>query len=83
MGYWVDSTAASKATEGKLLGRTEPCRETKYSWWQVYYKDGIITACVFFDGVVTCGEEIEEKELSMYVDDDAEALKLLADAKLK
>ena len=74
-----DTIARNAVINGKLIGRTEPSQETKYSWWQVYVlpNDEII-ACVFTDDTgVCCGELITQEQLGQYVDDEVEARKLL------
>lgn len=65
---------------GTLIGTTEPSRETKYSYWEAYAKDGKIIAVVCANGwSVGCGEEIAVDELGMFVDDKEQAINLLKD----
>ena len=79
--YMNDTNAREFARTGTEIGRTEPSRETKWSWWQVYSKDDRIVACVVDeDNGIICGEEITRQELPSYVDDIEEALELLAEA---
>lgn len=79
MGSYVDEKTAREAHAGGIrLGATVPARDTKYSWWEVVlYKEQII-ACVLCDGVVSCGEVIDSKQLGSYVADPADARRILA-----
>jgi hypothetical protein len=47
--YVSESVAKDFVENGKLIGRTEPTRESKYTWWEVYEKADEIVACVFSD----------------------------------
>jgi hypothetical protein len=70
MGKYVNDVAARTAHDrGIKIGETEPSRETKYSWWEVYKWSDYIIACVMTENGVTCGEEILMDELHLYVDD--------------
>lgn len=81
MSKFVGQEASERASAaGRLIGRTEPTRETKGSWWEVYVMpDGSIIACVM-DGTVgvVCGEQIERSEVGRYVDNEEAALFALA-----
>ena len=69
MSEYVDEIVAQKAyDEGIKIGETEPCRESKGSWWEVYKTSKGIIACVLTSWGVSCGEKITEDELHMYVD---------------
>jgi hypothetical protein len=72
---FVGQEIAQEAFEkGVFLGKTEPCRETKYSWWDVRYHNGKIIACVMHDDTgVSCGEEIKTTSLHLYTDNPLEA----------
>ena len=84
MGNFVNELVAIEASEnGILLGKTDPSRETKYSWWEVFFYQNKVIACVCFEGGVSCGEEITEEELTLYVDDEKIAKENLAKAKEK
>ena len=74
--------AIAARKNGVKLGETQPCRETKYSWWEVFYYNGEIIACVMDDenGVV-CAEYTKESEIVNYLGDDEAALKILASAR--
>jgi hypothetical protein len=76
--YVNEETARTAAVSGVMVGRTEPCRDTKGSCWQVYLNDWKLTACVVVDPWgISCGEEITETELPLYVDDEKEAIRLI------
>ena len=69
MGEYVGEKIARHASEnGVLVGKTEPCAETKFSWWQVYRVDHELIACVFANGACVCGERISDAELPLYVE---------------
>jgi hypothetical protein len=79
MGSYVGEETASNAKDnGLLLGCTEPSRETKGSWWEVFLVKNEIIACVMFDGGVSCGERITKDELHLYCDSPESALEILA-----
>jgi len=71
MGKYVDEQVAKAArSTGMLIGKTEPSRETKGSWWEVYANNGELIACVMVGpDWVSCGESLPSTELHMYVDD--------------
>lgn len=71
MGKYVNEQIAKAArSTGTLIGKTEPCRETKGSWWEVYVNKGELTACVMAGpDWVSCGESLPSTELHLYVDD--------------
>lgn len=70
MAKYVDeATARAHAEKGTLIGKTEPCRDSKYMWWEVYEYNGIKIACCCEDSYgIVCGDQIEEHELEMYRD---------------
>lgn len=70
---------------GVLIGETEPCRETKYTFWLVYaVRDGGVVAGVADDdNGVTSGERIEDGEIGSYVDDTGAAQAKLSEARAK
>lgn len=73
-----DSVMHAAIDNDILLGSTQPSRETKGAHYEVYLaSDNKIIACVCTDDWSVCGEEIEAKDISMYVDDTAKAVKLL------
>lgn len=75
MSEYVSEDVAQRAAEnGAEVGRTEPSRETKGSWWQVYAIDGELIACVFTGWGASCGERITADELPLYTDDPHAAL---------
>jgi len=79
--YVNENVAIEFAQTGTLIGKTEPSRETKWTWWEVYTKDDRIVACVVDEenGII-CGEEISRQELPGYVDDIENALETLVEA---
>lgn len=75
-----DSVGYAASDNGKLIGQTEPSRETKFSWWMVYLHEGKIYACCYEgqDGNFCFAEEITEDEVHLYVDDPEKAKSFLA-----
>ncbi len=71
MSQYVDEKIAQAAHDyGIKIGETEPSRETKGSWWEVFLVEGgDIIACVMTDWGVSCGEKILPDEVKLYVDD--------------
>lgn len=71
MGQYVNEQRACEAKEnGKFLGKTEPCSETKWSWWEVYEHADEFIACVIDDSYgVSCGEKIQRSEFGLYMDE--------------
>lgn len=71
MAILDDSIGYAAADNGTFLGKTEPSRQTKFSWWEVFYHNGKIIACVYagMNGDFCCCEEVKESELGSYVDD--------------
>ena len=70
MAKYVDEKIANNAAEkGTLIGTTEPCADSKGSWWEVYLIGEEIIACVVTDIGVSCGKLISESELDSYCDD--------------
>lgn len=68
MGTYVgESVAKEWHDNGLKVAFSEPSRETKGSWWEVYlYQDRLI-ACVMYDSsYVSCGEEISKAEIEAY-----------------
>jgi hypothetical protein len=77
MSEFVDEETARSFADGIFLGKTEPMRETKYMWWEVYLKGGDIIACAIDESYgICCGEKITISEISAYVEDDEEALEI-------
>jgi len=64
---------------GTLIGRTEPDRHSKYSWWQVYWFEDKALAVVFDEenGAICAEEVLTTEALSSYVDDVDAALDVL------
>lgn len=70
MSHVNEQDARKAAERGTLIGKTEPGRDTKGTWWQVYLHDGELIACVFDEmWGASCGERIDESELGSYCDD--------------
>ncbi len=67
--YCGESEAKYAAENGVKIGETAPCKESKGSWWEVYYLDGKIFATVNTDWGVSCGEVVSDDEVKFYVDD--------------
>lgn len=80
MSEYIGKEQAQQAADyGVKIGETEPCRETKGSWWQVMVYRGRIFACSTWPGQgVNCGEEITADELPLYCDDPDAARRVLA-----
>ena len=79
MSEYVNETAAREAHKnGTKIGETEPTRETKGTWWEVFKSGEDIIACVMSEDGVVCGERITPAELDMYVDDTETAILNLA-----
>jgi len=79
MAHYIDEVLAKKVyNSGRKIGETEPSRETKGSWWEVFYipTDGLY-ACVMTSWGVECGEKISKDELPMYCDDVEKARELI------
>lgn len=53
--------------DGEFIGKTNPCRESKWTWWEVFKIENVIVACVMTSQGVQCGEEISENELRFYI----------------
>jgi len=66
--YVTEEIANNAADKGKLIGKTEPTVETKFSWWEVYEYEGKHIACVCTGDGVSCGEQIEPEEFHLYMD---------------
>jgi hypothetical protein len=65
----VDIVVATEASEhGILVGKSVPCPETKWTWWEVYRHKDKLVACAMSEQGVGCGIVIEEGELPKYVD---------------
>lgn len=78
--YVNEKIAQAAADNGVKIGETEPSRETKGSWWEVFkLENGDIIACVMGDWGVSCGEKITPTELKYYVDDVEAAVAALAE----
>lgn len=78
MSKHVNERVAQRfASEGRLIGKCEPCEGSKGTWWQVYELDGEIVACVFSRWGVSCGDMISREELGSYVDDADVAMSLI------
>lgn len=71
--YCGEDEATFAAINGIKIGETQPCKESKGSWWEVFYVDGNITATVNTNLGISCGEIINEDELCLYVDDFEDA----------
>lgn len=54
--------------DGVKIGETEPTRDTKFLYYEVYLYNGSLYACVMDSGSIVCGEQISIDELSLYVD---------------
>lgn len=67
-----DKIGYDASDHGTPLGKTEPTRESKFSWFEVFYHNGKIIACVYAgqNGDFCFCEEVEESKLSSYVEDD-------------
>ena len=80
MGKYINNkTARQAALTGTMVGKTEPCSETKGTWWEVYWDGKQLTACVVADPWgISCGEQISESELGLYCDDEKEARRIMA-----
>lgn len=77
MAKFIDDSVMNKALDsGKLIGKSEPTRDTKFSWYGVYLFEGCLIAIVFQapDDWAICAEEITKDELPLYVDDLPAAL---------
>ena len=74
-----DDQAYEAIDRGVKIGGTEPCRESKGSWWSVVVYQGKIYACAIWPGQgASGGEEITADELPLYCDDPDAARKVLA-----
>lgn len=77
-----ENRAYLAAAQGVKLGETRPSKETKGSWFEVYFHKNEIIAVIFFDTqncYIADGEIIDESELKMYTEDPEEAIaKLLS-----
>lgn len=70
MSNYANQELTREASEkGVLIGKTEPCRETKFSWWEVFFYNEKIIACVCWETGISGGEEITEDELNLFVDE--------------
>lgn len=77
--YIDEKTARQAALTGTMIGKTNPCRETKGMWWQVYWDGKQLTACVLDDSWgISCGEQISEIELDLYCDDPIAARRVMS-----
>lgn len=75
-----ESLAYKAADKGVKLGETKPSRETKGSWYEVYYYEEKIIAVIFFDlqnCYIADGEFIEKEELAQYTEDTEKAFSIL------
>ena len=72
--YINEKIAAEAAEHGTLIGKTEPCRETKGMWWEVYSYRNELIACGCDSVAGICfGERLTLNELERYCDDLLEA----------
>lgn len=80
MAKHIDQNEARKAAlKGLQVGQTEPSRETKGTWWEVYLFDGRLIACVLDPSLgVVCGEEITETDIDLYCDNPVDAVASIA-----
>lgn len=69
MKYVDKNTASHFHDTGEFIGKTTPCQESKWSWWEVFKIDNKIVACVMTDYGVQCGKEISEENLRFYIDE--------------
>jgi hypothetical protein len=64
------SKAEQAQSHGKFIGKTTPCRETKYTWFEVYeYENELIACACCENNGVFAGEKIGKDELQYYKDD--------------
>jgi len=81
--YINEKTARQAALTGTMIGKTEPCCETKGTWWQVYWDGKQLTACVMTDPWgISCGEQISESEIDLYCDDPKAARLMISNIKI-
>ncbi len=68
--YVTEELARTAHRAGILIGRAEPCAESKGYGWDVMSYQGKIIACVINDmGCVPCGEQITLGQLALYCDE--------------
>lgn len=75
-----EQLACKAADNGIKLGETKPSRETKGSWYEVYYYQNQIIAVIFYDTqncYIADGEFITKEQLDQYTEDPEQAIEIL------